>query len=142
MPAVPQVSLADNQVFLQQIGYLAVISVKGPFSGNAPTEAINQFGVRQKASEVKVGDYAYTGNEWGRVSAIAATKITVQFANTVKPAGVSHIDYNPVRTEVYPISLNAAVAGTTEDNSWQTLSSIGVVFSYPVTPDPVEVIIP
>jgi len=132
MAVVPQVSLADNQRFLQQIGYLAVISVKGPFSGNAPTGAINQFAVRENAADVKVGDYAYTGSEWGKVSAVATTKITVKFTETVKPSGVSHVGYNAVRTEVYPIALNAAVAGATQDNSWQTLSSIGVVFTYPL----------
>ena len=131
MSVVPQVTLSDNQAFLQKIGILAIISANGPFSGRTAIQGIEKFKMRENRADVKVGDYAYTGSEWGKVSAIAANKITVQFAHTVKPAGVANEDHVSVRTEVYPISLNAAVAGATEDNSWQTLSSIGVVFVYP-----------
>jgi hypothetical protein len=140
MAVVPQVTLADNDRYLQQIGYLSVISVKGPFSGNAPVSVINQFAVRENAADVQVGDDAYTGNAWGKVSkitvdAIDTTKvesISVVFVHTVKPAGVSNADYVPARTEVYPVSNTPDATNATQDNAYQKLASIGVVFTYQI----------
>lgn len=130
MSAIPQVTLADNEQFLQSIGYLAVINATGPFSGRNATRGFTNCKIREKVADVQVGDDAWTGAEWGKVSAKTSTKITVQFAHSIKPAGVANEDYNPIRTEVYPVSLDAPVAGTTQDNSYQTLSGIGVVFTY------------
>lgn len=141
MGAIPQVTLEDNEQFLQSIGYLAVINANGPFSGRTATRGFTNFKIREKAVDVKVGDDAFTGSEWGKVTAIAATKITVKFTHTIKPAGVANEDYNPIRTEVYPISLDAPVAGATEDNSWQTLSGIGVVFVYKVNEDKLPIVL-
>jgi hypothetical protein len=138
MSAVPQVSLADNERFLQQIGYLATISGGGPFSGTSAALPFVNSKIRQSSDLVKVGDDAYTGNEWGKVIAIAEDSITVEFVHTTKPAGVSNADYNPKRVQVYPISLDNTVSGANEDNAWQKLASIGVLFVYKVVPNPVE----
>lgn len=134
MSVTPQVLLADQEVFLQKIGYLAVISANGPFSGRTAIQGLEKFKMRENRADVKVGDDAYTGSEWGKVSAVDAVSFTVEFPNTVKPAGVANEDHVPVRTEVYSFELDDAVPNTTQDNSWQTLSSIGVVFVYPLNP--------
>lgn len=136
--AKPQVTLEDHEVFLKKIGYLAVVAVGGPFSGYGVTEQINQFGTRENHADVKVGDSAFTGNEWGTVSAVSANTITVQFAHTTRPSGVSEVGYNPVRTEKYSVGKTAQ-SGTTQQNVYDNLSSIGVVFTYPLNPSPATV---
>jgi hypothetical protein len=132
MSVVPQVTLEDYEGFLQKIGYLSIINVKGPFNGYGLNQAINRFGIRETAATVAIGDDAYNGAEWGKVSAIAADKITVQYSHSIKPAGIANADYNPIRTEVYPISLTDAVVGATQDNAYGKIASIGVVFVYPI----------
>lgn len=130
----PQDLLTANQRFFQEIGFLATIQAGGPMTGVHINSAINQFVKRERRADVAVGDYAYTGNEWGQVSAIASDKITVKFAHTVMPQGTDTSTWNPVRTEVYPFGLTTAVSGANNDNAWQRLGGIGVVFVAPLNP--------
>lgn len=124
--------LEQNARFLTEIGYLSVISVKGPFNGYDPTGRINQFARRENLADVIVGDDAWTGSEYGKVVAVGPDYIHVEFAHAVKPAGVANEDYNPIRLEVYGFGEDTSVEGTTQQNAWQRLASIGVVFTYPV----------
>lgn len=141
------VILNDNRAFLEKIGYLSVVAgMGGPYPRAAYASVINQFQLRETAASVAVGDYAQNGVEYGKVSAVerdddpvAYTKITVQFVQTIKPAGIEPADWNPVRTVVYYISEEENDANTApmQAVAWQKLGSLGVVFFFPVTPDPV-----
>jgi hypothetical protein len=138
MSAVPQVSLTDNQKFLLNVGYLAIINGKGPFGSQNKHEAINGFKVRETWADALVGDDVYTGNEWGKVKAKTGDNtmgwaLTVTFSRTVLPAGVDHASWNPVRDEIYTSQLPAAptATGLANTNAWQNLSSVGILVCGP-----------
>lgn len=126
--------LDDNVRFLTELGYLSAISVKGPFNGYGVTDRINQFARRENLADVQVGDEAWTGAEYGKVVEVNEDNIHVQFVDTVKPAGVAVAGYNPSRIEIYGMNLNEEVEGTTQQNDWQRLASIGVIFTYSQNP--------
>lgn len=139
MSAVPQVTLADNQAFLLNVGYLAIINGRGPFGSSNLHQAINGWKVRETWADAVVGDYVYTGNEWGKVKAKTGDNtvgwaLTVTFDRTVLPAGIDHATWNPVRDEIYTSQLPAADAasGLANTNAWQNLSSVGIVVCAPV----------
>lgn len=126
--------LEQNEQFIQNIGYLAAIAnLNGPFSVRSVLPS-QQFKMREYASQVAVGDKAYNGNDYGVVTAVSSdddpefVKITVEFPNSIKPDGIENDDYDPIKTEVYTTSRDSAVAGTTQQNSWQKLASIGCLF--------------
>jgi hypothetical protein len=146
MSAVPQDKLSDHQAFLMNIGYLAVINGRGPFSGIFPQSAIGQFNIRENIKDVALGDDAFNGNEWGKVTAIAGDAVngftfTVKYTHTVLPQGIDHASWNPTRTKTYASMLPAAgtVAGLVENNAWQKLASIGVIVVQNSNPIPIEV---
>lgn len=129
-----QDKLVDHQAFLMNIGYLAVINGRGPFSGIFAQSAIGQFNIRENIKDVVVGDLAYNGSEWGKVTSVTGDitngfSFVVKFNNTVLPQGIDHATFNPSRTQTYASMLPAAanVAGLVTNNDWQNLSSIGVL---------------
>jgi hypothetical protein len=134
MAVTPQNTLADNQAFLMNIGYLAVINGRGPFSGNFVQSAIGQYRIRENIKDVIVGDHAYSGNEWGKVISVSGDvtngfTFEVKFNNTVLPAGIDHATWNPSRVQKYASMLPpaATVEGLVHNNAWQKLASIGVI---------------
>lgn len=141
MAAVPQVTLAQQQVLLMNIGYLAIINGRGPFSGIFAQSAIGQFAPRENIKDVAVGDDAYSGSEWGKVISVTGNtssgfSFVVRFNNTVLPAGINHATWNPSRTQTYASMLPAAanVTGLVTNNAWQKLASIGVLVIRPTNP--------
>jgi hypothetical protein len=134
MAVVPQDSLAQHQAFLLNIGYLAIINGRGPFSGIYPQSAIGQFTIRENIKDVAVGDDAYNGSEWGKVTSVTGDvtngfSFVVKYNNTVLPQGIDHASWNPSRNQTYASMLPAAadVTGLVTNNEWQRLSSIGVI---------------
>lgn len=140
--AVPrQDTLADHQNFLMNIGYLAIINGRGPFSGIYQQSAIGQFNIRENIKDVAVGDDAYNGSEWGKVTAVTGDvtngfSFVVTFNHTVLPQGIDHATWNPSRNQTYSAMLPAAadVAGLATTNNWQKLASIGVIVVAPSNP--------
>lgn len=138
MSVVRQDKLEDHKVFLSQIGYLAIINGKGPFSGLFAQSAIGQYTVREDIKDVTVGDEAYNGAEWGTVTAkggdaAGGFSFTVKYSHTILPQGQDPATWNPARTVVYTSMLPAAanVTGFPTTNQWQKLASIGVVVVKP-----------
>lgn len=138
MSAVPQETLEDHKVFLSQIGYLAVINGKGPFSGIFAQSAIGQYTVRENIKDVAVGDEAYNGAEWGTVTSKTGDitngfSFVVKYSHTIMPQGQDPATWNPARNVTYTSMLPAAatVTGFPMDNQWQKLASIGVVVVKP-----------
>lgn len=138
MAVVSQDTLADHQNFLMNIGYLAVINGRGPFSGIYAQSAIGQFSIRENIKDVAVGDDAYSGSEWGKVISVTGDitngfSFVVKFNHTVLPAGVDHATWNPSREQKYASMLPAAadVTGLVTTNNWQKLASIGVIVVAP-----------
>lgn len=134
MAVTRQNTLADNQAFLMNIGYLAIINGRGPFSGIYAQSAIGQFNIRESIKDVTVGDDAYNGSEWGKVTSVTGDatngySFVVKYNNTVLPQGIDHANWNPSRTQTYASMLPAAadVAGLVTNNQWQKLASIGVI---------------
>ena len=133
MAVVKQDTLADHQAFLMNIGYLAIINGRGPFSGIYAQSAIGQFNIRENIADVAVGDDAYNGSEWGKVISKTGNSngysFVVKFNNTVLPQGIDHATWNPSRTQTYASMLPAAadVTGLVTNNQWQKLASIGVI---------------
>jgi hypothetical protein len=132
--ATPQNTLLDHQAFLMNIGYLATINGKGPFSGIFAQSAIGQFNIRENIKDVAVGDLAFTGSEWGKVKSVTGNttsgfSFVVKFNNTVLPQGVDHATWNPSREQTYAAMLPAAanVTGLVTNNNWQKLASMGVL---------------
>lgn len=141
MAATPQETLDDHKVFLSQIGYLAIINGKGPFSGIFAQSAINQFYVRENIKDVAVGDDAYNGIEWGTVTAKTGDttngfSIVVKYSHTVMPQGEDVSAWNAVRSQTYTSMLPAAatVTGMPTNNAWQKLAGLGVIFVAPTNP--------
>lgn len=141
MSAVRQETLEDHKVFLLQIGYLAIINGKGPFSGLFAQSAIGQYNVRENIKDVAVGDEAYNGSEWGRVTSTTGDvtngfSFVVKYSHTVMPQGQDPATWNPARNVTYTSMLPAAatVTGMPMDNQWQKLASIGVVVVKPTNP--------
>lgn len=141
MSAVRQETLEDHKVFLSQIGYLAIINGKGPFSGLFAQSAIGQYSVREDIKDVTVGDEAYNGSEWGTVTAkggdtAGGFSFTVKYSHTILPQGQDPATWNPARSVVYTSMLPAAanVTGFPTTNQWQKLASIGVVVVKPTNP--------
>lgn len=134
MEVVPQDTLEQHQNFLLNIGYLAIINGRGPFSGIFPQSAIGQFNIRENIKDVAVGDDAYNGSEWGKVISVTGDvtngfSFVVKYNNTVLPQGIDHANWNPSRNQTYASMLPAAadVTGLVTDNQWQKLASIGVI---------------
>ena len=134
MAVTRQNTLADNQAFLMNIGYLAIINGRGPFSGIYAQSAIGQFTIRENIKDVAVGDDAYNGSEWGKVTSVTGDttngfSFIVKYNNTVLPQGIDHATWNPSRTQTYASMLPAAsnVTGLVTNNQWQKLASIGVI---------------
>jgi hypothetical protein len=134
MAVTRQNTLADNQAFLMNIGYLAIINGRGPFSGIYAQSAIGQFTIRENIKDVAVGDDAYNGSEWGKVTSVTGDvtngfSFVVKYNNTVLPQGIDHATWNPSRTQTYASMLPAAatVTGLVTNNEWQKLASIGVI---------------
>ena len=139
--ATPQDTLAGHQAFLMNIGYLAVINGRGPFSGIFAQSAIGQFNIRENIKDVAVGDLAYNGTEWGKVTSVTGDttngfSFVVKYNHTVLPAGIDHATWNPSRNQTYASMLPAAadVTGLVTDNQWQKLSSIGVLIVQDTNP--------
>jgi len=141
MAVTPQDTLADHQAFLMNIGYLAVINGRGPFSGQFAQSAIGQFNIRENIKDVTVGDDAFNGSEWGKVTSITGDttngfSFVVKYSHTVLPAGIDHATWNPARNQTYASMLPAAatVTGLVTNNAWQKLASIGVLIVAPSNP--------
>jgi len=141
MAVVPQDTLAQHQNFLLNIGYLAIINGRGPFSGIFPHSAIGKFNIRENIKDVAVGDDAYNGNEWGKVTSVTGDvtngfSFVVKYNNTVLPQGINHATWNPSRNQTYASMLPAAadVTGLVTTNNWQKLASIGVIVVAPSNP--------
>lgn len=141
MAAVPQETIEDHKVFLSKIGYLAVINGKGPFSGLFAQSALNQFYVREDIKDVTVGDDAYNGIEWGKVTSKTGDvtngfSFVVKYSHTVMPQGTDVATWNPARNVTYASMLPAAatVTGLVTNNAWQKLASLGVVIVAPTNP--------
>lgn len=141
MSAVRQETLEDHKVFLSQIGYLAIINGKGPFSGIFAQSAINQFYVREDIKDVTVGDDAYNGIEWGKVISKTGDvtngfSFVVRHSHTVMPQGEDVETWNPVRDVTYASMLPAAanVTGLVTTNQWQKLASLGILVIAPTNP--------
>jgi hypothetical protein len=136
-----QDKLVDHQAFLMNIGYLAIINGRGPFSGIFAISAANQYNIRENIKDVAVGDDAYNGSEWGKVTSVSGDvtngfSFVVKFNHTVLPQGVDHATWNPSRNQTYASMLPAAadVTGFVTTNNWQKLASIGVIVVAPSNP--------
>jgi hypothetical protein len=141
MAVTPQDTLLDHQAFLMNIGYLAIINGRGPFSGIFAQSAIGQHNIRENIIDVAVGDNAYSGSEWGTVisktgDSTNGYSFVVKYNNTVLPQGIDHASWNPSRTQTYASMLPPAttVSGLVTNNAWQKLASIGVIIVAPSNP--------
>ena len=132
--------LDANEAFLTKIGYLAMVTcLNGPFGRRNFASVINGFQTREEVTDVVAGDYAYTGNEWGKVKSITEDddpefwEILVDFPQTTKPDGVENEDFNPLRQVKYRVSKEEATGrtGTSQGNAWQKLGNLGIIFVYP-----------
>lgn len=141
MAVVKQDTLVDHQNFLMSIGYLAIINGRGPFSGIYQQSAIGQFNIRENIKDVAVGDDAYNGSEWGKVTSVVGDvtngfSFVVKYDHTVLPQGIDHATWNPSRNQTYAAMLPAAdeITGLVTTNNWQKLASIGVIIVAPSNP--------
>lgn len=132
--------LVDNLPFLQKLGYLSVISSKGPFKNLNFNEAINGLKVIDNPADIVAGDQAFTATKKGivvsNVLAGQVRTITVDFPMVFKPAGVTIDEWNVAanrkETVIYTISVtpNTGQQQTNRThNPWLVLATIGAMFA-------------
>lgn len=126
---------------LERIGYLAVITnLNGPFARRAFDGKIHKFQTILNAKDVAVGDDAYNGTRWGKVTAktVGSTpdylKITVQWRDLNPAAGIDPDNHNTLRTDVYHLSVATNDSTTTQHLAFQRMDNVGVVFVRSLNP--------